>query len=142
MFPVNLTPMNTRLKRIFALSQSKAGRILQSPGMLAAVLTGALARIPVTGNSQSIFQKVAISVRILKAWKEGVYPGMARAKVGLLVAALVYFLMPADVVPDVVPLAGWADDAAVLTWVFSALNNEIHQFLTWEKSQKSSLSIS
>jgi uncharacterized membrane protein YkvA (DUF1232 family) len=32
----------------------------------------------------------------------------------VLVGALAYFVLPADVIPDVLPLIGYADDAAVL----------------------------
>lgn len=34
----------------------------------------------------------------------------------LLAAALLYLLCPLDAVPDVIPIAGWADDAAVLLY--------------------------
>jgi len=33
---------------------------------------------------------------------------------GVLVGALAYFVLPADVIPDVLPVIGYTDDAAVL----------------------------
>lgn len=39
-----------------------------------------------------------------------------------IVAALGYFICPIDAIPDVIPLAGYADDAAVLGLLLSQLD--------------------
>ena len=39
----------------------------------------------------------------------------------MLFGALAYFVMPIDVLPDLLPLAGFTDDAAVLALTFRAL---------------------
>jgi uncharacterized membrane protein YkvA (DUF1232 family) len=42
-----------------------------------------------------------------------------------LVGALAYFVLPADVVPDVLPVLGFADDAAVLATTFNLVSSHI-----------------
>lgn len=37
----------------------------------------------------------------------------------LILAAAVYAISPIDVVPDVIPIAGWLDDAAIVTLMIS-----------------------
>ena len=37
---------------------------------------------------------------------------------GMLLAALAYFILPFDLIPDMLPILGFADDAALLTAVF------------------------
>ncbi len=37
---------------------------------------------------------------------------------GMLLAALAYFILPFDLIPDMLPVLGFADDAALLTAVF------------------------
>ena len=44
---------------------------------------------------------------------------------GILFAALAYFIMPADVVPDVFALIGFSDDMAVLTAAFAMIRGHI-----------------
>lgn len=39
----------------------------------------------------------------------------------LLAAALLYLLSPVDAVPDAIPVAGWADDLAVLLYALRVL---------------------
>ena len=43
----------------------------------------------------------------------------------ILLGALAYFVMPIDVVPDLLPLFGFADDAAVLAAALKAVSDAI-----------------
>jgi uncharacterized membrane protein YkvA (DUF1232 family) len=51
--------------------------------------------------------------------------------VAALSAALAYFVSPVDVVPDVIPLSGFIDDAAVLGLVFGAVEVDLRRYCTW-----------
>ncbi|MEL7271923.1 MAG: YkvA family protein [Pseudomonadota bacterium] len=44
---------------------------------------------------------------------------------GTLLAALAYFIMPLDMLPDVIAFLGFTDDFAVLTMAFSTLRQHI-----------------
>lgn len=44
---------------------------------------------------------------------------------GTLLAALAYFVMPLDMLPDVMPLLGFTDDAAVLMMAFRLISSHI-----------------
>jgi len=47
-------------------------------------------------------------------------------------AAIIYFVNPADVIPDVIPLVGYVDDAAVIAWVVAAIRADLDAFRRWE----------
>ena len=49
-----------------------------------------------------------------------------------VVAAIVYFLDPLDLIPDFVPLLGFADDACVVLWVAHRVRRDLDAFLAWE----------
>jgi len=46
---------------------------------------------------------------------------------GILLAALGYFVMPFDVIPDFFAVVGFTDDVAVLTLAFSMIRGHIRQ---------------
>ena len=50
------------------------------------------------------------------------------------VAALIYFVEPFDLIPDTVPVFGFLDDVAVITWVARMNISEISKFRKWECS--------
>ncbi|EJK84494.1 DUF1232 domain-containing protein [Agrobacterium sp. SHOUNA12C] len=46
---------------------------------------------------------------------------------GILLAALGYFVMPIDIIPDFFAVIGFSDDVAVLTLAFSMIKGHIRQ---------------
>ncbi|MDP4651837.1 MAG: DUF1232 domain-containing protein, partial [Haliea sp.] len=53
----------------------------------------------------------------------------------ILVAAVVYFVMPVDVVPDILLGFGLLDDAAILGWTLRTLDVDLKRFRAWEASR-------
>jgi uncharacterized membrane protein YkvA (DUF1232 family) len=51
--------------------------------------------------------------------------------VAALAAALAYFLAPVDVIPDLIPLSGFIDDAAVLGLVFGTAESDLRRYCEW-----------
>jgi uncharacterized membrane protein YkvA (DUF1232 family) len=52
-----------------------------------------------------------------------------------LVAALIYFVNPLDLIPDFIFAFGFLDDAAVIGYVVSLLRSEIDLFETWQETR-------
>jgi uncharacterized membrane protein YkvA (DUF1232 family) len=46
----------------------------------------------------------------------------------VVVAALVYFIIPLDAMPDFAPLVGFLDDIGVIAWTIRFLGNEIRDY--------------
>lgn len=40
---------------------------------------------------------------------------------GTALLALIYTISPIDIVPDVLPVVGWADDAGVIIWAWTTV---------------------
>jgi len=61
--------------------------------------------------------------------------GLHPANVALIGGGLLYFLLPVDLVPDFIPLAGYIDDLAVLTTIAGSLKVEIDRHRAWTKTR-------
>lgn len=46
----------------------------------------------------------------------------------IVAAALIYFIVPIDAMPDFTPLIGYLDDIGVITWTIKFLGNEIKKY--------------
>jgi len=55
-----------------------------------------------------------------------------------LLATIIYFINPLDLIPDLIFGIGLADDLAMLTWAYRAAADEINSFKSWENSFSSS----
>ncbi|MBR1588503.1 MAG: DUF1232 domain-containing protein [Kiritimatiellae bacterium] len=58
----------------------------------------------------------------------GRYKGVSKSTLALLAGGLAYLALPIDLVPDIIPVVGWADDAAVLTWIFTRCADEFKKY--------------
>jgi uncharacterized membrane protein YkvA (DUF1232 family) len=71
--------------------------------------------------------------RMTKAYTKGEYKHIPYQTVLLIVATLVYFLMPMDFLPDVLVGIGLFDDVALIGWTIAAIQSDINHFRTYEK---------
>ena len=80
-------------------------------------------------------EKFFVLGRIVKAYAMGQYREIPWKTFLIIVAAIIYFINPIDLLPDLIPVAGLTDDFGILLWVYNSVNTEIDKFLLWEKSQ-------
>lgn len=79
--------------------------------------------------------KFYILGRLVKAYALGHYREIPWKTLLIVVAAIIYFVNPIDLIPDLIPVAGLTDDFGILVWVYNSLSGEIDKFLAWEQSQ-------
>ena len=65
--------------------------------------------------------RVPFMERAIAAYYAAVDPATPRVAKAVLMAALAYFIMPADMIPDVIAGLGFTDDAAVLMMAVQTL---------------------
>ncbi len=46
---------------------------------------------------------------------------------GTLLLTLLYCVSPIDVIPDILPIAGWADDGAVIVWAWTTIGKLLNE---------------
>ncbi|HEY8371305.1 MAG TPA: YkvA family protein [Pseudonocardiaceae bacterium] len=71
--------------------------------------------------------------RLVRAARSGEYPG-ARRQLLVWLGALVYLVSPIDLLPEVLPLLGIADDAGLLVWLGTSVFGAAGRYLTWERT--------
>jgi uncharacterized membrane protein YkvA (DUF1232 family) len=72
-------------------------------------------------------------LRLLKAWALRQYQRVPWPSLLLAASAVVYFVMPADLIPDMLPMVGFVDDVAVVSAVVQAVRGELSRFRSWEQ---------
>ena len=81
---------------------------------------GALAEIPVM-------------ISLVRAYIKGDYRVIPMASLIAIVAGLVYFMSPVDLIPDTIPVAGYLDDAAVIGFVIEAVKFDLEYYKKWKE---------
>lgn len=84
----------------------------------------------------TIQDQVIALVRMLKAWANREYTDISPKAIIAVVATLLYFVNPFDLIPDFIPVIGSIDDILVISYLIKTLNTEIQRFMAWELEQK------
>ena len=87
------------------------------------------------GPLSEIRDSLRACYRLLRAWSGGRYRQIPTASLVSIIAAVIYFVMPIDMIPDFILTLGLIDDAALLGWIMSAVRGDIERFLAWENEQ-------
>lgn len=122
----------------FDIALAKAARLAGKPGRIALLLTKLGERLTkVDWKSVSVStakEKLSVFSRIASAYASGKYRDISWKSILIVLAAIIYFLNPIDLIPDLIPVLGLTDDFSVLLWVYSTIGSEVDKFLTWERS--------
>jgi uncharacterized membrane protein YkvA (DUF1232 family) len=103
--------------------KDKAAELLRKARLKATQMPGGLA---------GVWEDLQLLFRMLKSWLSGDYPGASWQTILLVVTAILYFVMPLDVIPDFIAGLGFFDDAAVIAYIVSIIKDELVAFAEWE----------
>jgi uncharacterized membrane protein YkvA (DUF1232 family) len=117
----------------------KAKEVAKDKNRISAVVSNArlkLQRITKDSNEfQEFKSKLEILLRMAKSHISGDFKAFSWKTILLIVFALVYFVVPIDVIPDFIPMLGYSDDISIVYFIFQKLNDDIARFVAWESAQ-------
>jgi uncharacterized membrane protein YkvA (DUF1232 family) len=86
-------------------------------------------------NAGTLKLKLSVLGRMSKAYALGHYRALPWKTILIILASIIYFLNPLDLIPDMLPVVGLTDDFGILVLVYNSIREEIDKFLLWEKSK-------
>lgn len=105
------------------------------PALLLAV-TRKGARLKSKGKLGVVQDDLRLLMSLCRAWVSGEYRQLNPQALLAVVAALLYFLSPVDVIPDWFIALGFLDDLAVLGWVIKRWHGELEAFKQWREQRQ------
>ncbi|MBL3656527.1 YkvA family protein [Fulvivirga sediminis] len=129
--------------KFFRKAQQMASDMYQNRGKLNDLLKRAMEKIQDVldkNKSNRPLQNALTLIRMVKAYINGAYRDVQTSSILLAIAALIYFVMPIDLIPDFIPVTGLIDDFGIMLWVYKKIQDEIDRFLDWEDLQKNNIS--
>ena len=74
-------------------------------------------------------------IRLIRAYHQLEYRDISAQNLRVIVAAIIYFVSPFDVIPDSVPILGNIDDAFVVRLAMKSVSADLDAFMAWETSK-------
>ena len=122
----------------FSRSRSKAGRYARNSKSMFGLVQQVLSKSKTVAGEEGIGfrEKIGLISRLVKAYAAGEYRQLPTKTLLITLATLIYFVSPLDFIPDVLPILGFADDIALIVWLFNSLNTDLDNFREWERQQQ------
>lgn len=115
-----------------------AERYLKNPTELKKILdvaTKTAASKNATGPIDELFAKVKLLIGMISDTISKKYSAIPWGSLVSIVAALIYFVSPFDLIPDYILGAGYIDDGAVVAFVLGQINSDVVKYRQWKDQQ-------
>lgn len=122
--------------RLFRRLKMQAMAYARDPQKLRDIVAHATRKADASGRSGplgEVWEGLRTLFRLLRAYAKGDYRQVPTATIVLVLAAVLYFLTPVDLIPDFIFGLGFVDDVAIVTWVLAAAKTVLDDFTAWEQ---------
>jgi len=115
-----------------------AAYVLQRRFRVVMLVRNAYDRMTTHSNVLSaVWDDLRTMLRLLVRWADRSYQRVSWTPLVFIVGAVLYFVVPADVIPDALGALGFVDDVSVITMVVHRVRDELDRFRQWERNAHS-----
>jgi uncharacterized membrane protein YkvA (DUF1232 family) len=129
-----------KVSQSFDRAKKKAEKVMHDPGRLSRLLETSKSKIRQLDLGENEFYNILDTIRtfirMLRAFRSGQYDAIPWVTILMIVAALIYFVTPLDLLPDFIPITGYVDDFTLIMAIFNRFKEDITAFQAWENSIK------
>lgn len=86
-------------------------------------------------NLSDVWEDLQLMLQMFRAWIKGDYKELDKKSIIMVIAGILYFVSPIDLIPDFIPIIGFFDDAAVIGFIVNRLTDEVDHFRIWKQKQ-------
>ena len=119
----------------FRRYRERAQRLVESPEEVAGLAAAAAQKLAkatgLPGRFRAVRDELTTFIALLKAWVNGDYRDVSTRTLVTVIAAVLYFVVPFDLIPDFIAAIGLLDDAAVIGYVIGVVRDEMAAFERW-----------
>ena len=122
-----------KAKEILGQFTAQAEQLLGDPAGLEAILQKLeekLKEVPTVGNALS---RLPLCISLIRSYITKEYTVISPKVIVSLVCAVLYLLKGRDIIPDKMPVVGYADDIAVFAAVFMMNEQELDAYSQWRE---------
>lgn len=84
---------------------------------------------------KGIWKNLQLLMELMKSWSKGEYADISKKSIVFIIASILYFVSPIDLVPDFLIGFGIVDDAAVLGFALKQISGEIDKYVAWKENK-------
>jgi uncharacterized membrane protein YkvA (DUF1232 family) len=86
-----------------------------------------------------VWDRLHLLFDLVTSWRKGEYRKIPTGSILMIIATIIYFVSPIDIVPDFLVGLGILDDAAVIGFTLKQISSDLDKFKLWQENEKETL---
>lgn len=82
-----------------------------------------------------VWEKLQLLFELFHSWIKGDYKEIPKRSIIMIIATIIYFVVPTDAIPDFIVGLGLIDDVAVISFALQQISGDIEKFKVWKMSK-------
>lgn len=128
---MKMEPNDPKVKKAFDDYSVRAQATIQNPDKLSKLLTDCEAKLSTLPGIGDALAGLLVFVDMLRSYLKKEYTAIPLTALVAIVAALIYFVAPVDLIPDFLPGIGHIDDAAVIAFALKQVKSTVDTYKQW-----------
>jgi len=79
-----------------------------------------------------LLSQLSLAYEMIKDFKSKRYVDVLWRTITLIIGAVLYFINPFDIVPDILPVIGFTDDAVAFAAIFRSVQGDLLRYCEWK----------
>lgn len=111
-------------------------KIIEDNKRVSSVLEKAIKKLGTVKNKTKEFKEnLLLTINLIKDWTKGEYREIPKKTILYMLAGIIYFLIPIDMIPDFLFKFGFLDDLAVLNFIFTSFVEDIEKYKNYKEKK-------
>ena len=91
-----------------------------------------LQTVPLAGN---VLSMIPTMISLIKSYIKKEYTEIPVGTIAAVISALLYWVSPVDLIPDIIPGVGYMDDAAVIAVCLKLVGDDLEEYKKWRDNK-------
>ena len=136
---INMSNMDKKAQKELEKGYEKAQVVLEDKDKLERLLQRTEKKLKIVPVAGSILAMVPTMVSLIRNYIKKEYTDIPVGTIIAVTSALIYFISPVDIIPDVLPGVGYVDDAAVFTACIKLVASDLDEYKKWREENNKNI---
>lgn len=113
--------------------EKKAEKIITNADKTSKLINDAMEKVNKIskGPVEEIWDNLLVFFDLMSDWLKGNYRNIPIGSIIMIVASIIYFLTPFDIIPDFIVGLGYIDDMSIISYTFRQIQTDIDKYQVW-----------
>jgi len=125
---------NEKINEHLELDYLEAEKILNDPDKIERLLQKLEKKLKLVPIAGSALCYIPLLISLVRMYAKKEYRDIPVSSITAIIAVLIYWLVPFDILPDFLPFVGHADDAAVITGALILIKSDLDDYIRWRRA--------